>query len=116
MTPQAQYWRDQLMRAHAWGIAAELVVIGWLAASGDVINIHKEVSPEGANPLWDAVGYLIGFPIGHLCYQRYVRWVYDDRLKGEQLDSTVIPRRLLLRFITIKAVIVYAVIWYAALG
>jgi len=145
MTPQAQYWRDRLMTAHAWGIATEMILIGWLAGPGDLINFNKgpsaEETPASSNDAataagdskpdegektepdndevdkrYDAFGFLIGFPLGHICYQLYVRWIYDDRLAGEVLDSTVIPRRTIVRFMTVKAVVVWLAILYSAWG
>jgi hypothetical protein len=102
------------MTAHTWGIAAETMIVGWLAAEGDRINLL--VSPVDGGQRHDAIGFLIGFPIGHFCYQRYVRWIYDDRLAGEELDSTIIPRKVVIRFISLKACFVYAIVWFAAVG
>lgn len=59
MSPQAEYWRDRLMKAHGWVIAAELLVVGWLVAPGDTLNLFSPdgVSGSGANPRHDAIGF-----------------------------------------------------------
>ena len=88
MTPQAEYWRNRLMNAHGWAIAAELLLVGWLASEGDRINLFKGEQEGGANLRYDAIGFLVAFPIAHFCYQRYVRWIYNDRLAGEERGST----------------------------
>ena len=64
MSVQAQFWRDKLMKAHSWAIAAELLVIGWLAAGGERINFFKGRDGDGAHLQHDAIGFVLGFVIG----------------------------------------------------
>ncbi len=116
MTPLAEYWRDRLVKIHAWAIATEMVLIGWIATTGDLINFNKTQGDGGANPSHDAWGFIIGFVVANCFYQFIVWWIYHDRLQGEEFDKTMIPQGAAHVFMMVRAFMVLAVLLYAATG